>query len=384
MCPSYMVTREEKDSTRGRARMLFEMMNGEIIQDGWKSEAVKDALDLCFSCKGCKGDCPVNVDMATYKAEFLSHYYAGRLRPRHAYAFGWIHIWASLASLAPSLANLFTQTPGLSRIAKLLAGVHPEAEDSGLCPADLSSLVPIASRKIRRGGPPVVLFADTFNNHFHPDVAIAATEVLEDAGFRVEVPMADVCCGRPLYDYGFLGMARRWWLDLLDKLRPYYQAGVPMVVLEPSCWAAFRDELPNMLPNEEDAERLKELTFTLSDFLRTQAAGLRPAEAEAKGASFTAIAIKRRSTRSTTRSSASSSRRRRSSRRWASSSGIRKPAAAAWRARSATRRRAGITRSASPPENGCCCRRSAAPIARRSSSPTGSVARSRSSSRPIA
>ena len=113
MCPSYMVTREEKDSTRGRARMLFEMMNGEVIKDGWKSEEVKDALDLCFSCKGCKGDCPVNVDMATYKAEFLSHYYEGRLRPRHAYAFGWIHIWATLASIAPSVANLFTQLPGL-------------------------------------------------------------------------------------------------------------------------------------------------------------------------------------------------------------------------------------------------------------------------------
>ncbi len=270
MCPSYMVTREEKDSTRGRARMLFEMMNGEVIQDGWKSDAVKDALDLCFACKGCKGDCPVNVDMATYKAEFLSHYYAGRLRPRHAYAFGWIHIWARLASLAPSLANLFTQTPGLSRIAKLLAGVHPKRRIPAFAPQTFQAWFR-SRQKSRRDGPPVVLFADTFNNHFHPDVAIAATEALEDAGFRVEVPMADVCCGRPLYDYGFLGMARRWWFDLLDKLRPYYQAGIPMVVLEPSCWAAFRDELPNMLPNQEDAERLRGLTFTLSDFLRTKA-----------------------------------------------------------------------------------------------------------------
>ncbi|HTW94669.1 MAG TPA: (Fe-S)-binding protein, partial [Tepidisphaeraceae bacterium] len=120
-------------------------------------------------------------------------------------------------------------------------------------------------------GSPVVLFADTFNNYFHPDVAIAATEVLEDAGFRVLVPMADVCCGRPLYDYGFLNMARRWWIDMLQKLRPYYQDGVPMVVLEPSCWAAFQDELPNMLPNHEDAKRLKPLTFTLADFLRNRA-----------------------------------------------------------------------------------------------------------------
>ncbi len=274
MCPSYMVTREEKDSTRGRARMLFEMMNGEVIDDGWKSEEVKDALDLCFSCKGCKGDCPVNVDMATYKAEFLSHYYEGRLRPRHAYAFGWIHIWARLASIAPSAANLFTQLPGLSTIAKFLAGVHPKRKIPAFAPQSFKKWFASHAPK-HPAGPPVVLFADTFNNHFHPDVAIAATEVLEEAGFRVHVPMADVCCGRPLYDYGFLNMAKRWWIDLLEKLRPYYRAGVPMVVLEPSCWSAFLDELPNLMPNDEDAHRLKELTFTLSDFLRSKAADYR-------------------------------------------------------------------------------------------------------------
>ncbi len=114
MCPSYMVTREEKDATRGRAHLLFEMLRGEIIgKNGWRDEAVKDALDLCLACKGCKGDCPVNVDMATYKAEFLAHYYQGRLRPIHAYAFGWIHVGARLASGLPRVANFFTQTPGL-------------------------------------------------------------------------------------------------------------------------------------------------------------------------------------------------------------------------------------------------------------------------------
>jgi FAD/FMN-containing dehydrogenase/Fe-S oxidoreductase len=270
MCPSYMVTREEKHSTRGRARMLFEMMNGEIIEDGWKSDEVKDALDLCLSCKGCKGDCPVNVDMATYKAEFLSHYYEGRLRPRHAYAFGWIHIWSTLASIAPSLANIFTQTPGLDSLAKWIAGVHPKRKIPPFAPRSFKQWF-AARRPKNVSGPPVVLFADTFNNHFHPDIAIAATEVLEDAGFHVLVPMADVCCGRPLYDYGFVGMAKRWWIDTLDKLRPYYQAGMPMVVLEPSCWSAFRDELTNLLPNDEDAKRLKDLTFLLSDFLRNKA-----------------------------------------------------------------------------------------------------------------
>ncbi|HEY1684671.1 MAG TPA: FAD-binding and (Fe-S)-binding domain-containing protein [Tepidisphaeraceae bacterium] len=270
MCPSYMVTREEKHSTRGRSRMLFEMMNGEIIEDGWKSEEVKDALDLCLSCKGCKGDCPVNVDMATYKSEFLSHYYEGKVRPRHAYAFGWIHIWANLAAIAPSFANLFTQLPGFSTVAKFLAGVHPKRKIPAFAPQSFKHWFKSHEPK-NPNGSPVVLFADTFNNHFHPDVAIAAVEVLESAGFRVEVPMADVCCGRPLYDYGFLDMAKRWWIDMLEKLRPYYRAGIPMVVLEPSCWAAFKDELTNMLPQNEDAKRLQQLTYTLSDFLRNQA-----------------------------------------------------------------------------------------------------------------
>ncbi len=269
MCPSYMVTREEKHSTRGRARMLFEMMNGEVIDDGWKSDEVKDALDLCFSCKGCKGECPVNVDMATYKAEFLSHYYEGRLRqdtrtPSAGFTSG------RRLRPAPAVANLFTQMPGLRSLAKLLAGVHPRRRIPPFAPQPFKRW--FRSREPKNpAGSPVVLFADTFNNYFHPDVAIAATEVLENAGFHVHVPMADVCCGRPLYDYGFLDMARRWWIDLLDKLRPYYQAGIPMVVLEPSCWAAFQDELSNMMPSSEDAKRLKSLTFTLSDFLRSKA-----------------------------------------------------------------------------------------------------------------
>src|SRR5438552_2232407 len=123
MCPSYMVTHEERHTTRGRAHLLWEMLHGDVIQDRWRDENVKEALDLCLSCKGCKGDCPVNVDMATYKAEFLSHYWEGRLRPRYAYAFGWIDKWARLASVAPGFVNLFTQLPGVSEVAKLLAGM---------------------------------------------------------------------------------------------------------------------------------------------------------------------------------------------------------------------------------------------------------------------
>jgi FAD/FMN-containing dehydrogenase/Fe-S oxidoreductase len=270
MCPSYMVTREERYSTRGRARLLFEMMNGELIKDGWKSEAVKEALDLCLSCKGCKGDCPVNVDMATYKSEFLSHYYEGRLRPRHAYAFGWIHGWARLLSLAPALVNLVTRLPLIGSLVKVLGGVDQRRRIPAFAPERFKAWFGKHACP-NPGAERVVLFPDTFTDFFQPDIAIAATRVLEDAGFRVVVPHEDICCGRPLYDYGFLELAKRRWLGILRVLRPYYRAGVPIVVLEPSCWAAFKDELTNLMPNDEDAKRLQHCTLTLSEFLRSRA-----------------------------------------------------------------------------------------------------------------
>ena len=270
MCPSYMVTLEEKDCTRGRARLLWEMMNGAELDKGWKSEAVFDALDLCLSCKGCKHDCPVNVDMATYKAEFLSHYYKGRLRPRHAYAFGWIHIWARLGSMLPGLSNFFTQAPLLSSISKMLVGMESGRRVPPFAGQTFKSWFR-TQRTRNPNGPPVLLWADTFNNHFHPDVAKAAVEVLEDAGFRVEVPMANLCCGRPLYDYGFLGMAERWLGQILTTLREPIRNAVPMVVLEPSCCAVFRDELANLFPNNADAKKLRSQTFVLSEFLSKKA-----------------------------------------------------------------------------------------------------------------
>ena len=275
MCPSYMVTREEMHSTRGRARLLFEMMNGEVLDEGWKSPHVKEALDLCLSCKGCKGDCPVNVDMATYKAEFLAHYYEGRLRPRHAFAFGWIHLWARLASHVPMIANFVTQTPGLRSIAKLIAGMTPERSIPPFAPQTFVDWFRSHEPKDPKA-PPVLLFPDTFNNYFHPEVAKAAVEVLEEIGFRPFVPMSDVCCGRPLYDYGFLNMARRWLLDLIEKLRPYIRQSIPIVVLEPSCWSVFRDELSNILPQHQDAQRLRELVFTIGDFIEHKAKGYQP------------------------------------------------------------------------------------------------------------
>ncbi|HEX5415545.1 MAG TPA: FAD-binding and (Fe-S)-binding domain-containing protein, partial [Chloroflexota bacterium] len=134
MCPSFMVTREEKYTTRGRARLLFEMLEGKVVSEGWRSEPVKDALDFCLACKGCKRECPVSVDMATYKAEFLSHYYAGRARPLSAYAFGLIFYWARLASLAPGLANVFTRAPLLSGVAKRVLGIAPERQIPAFAP----------------------------------------------------------------------------------------------------------------------------------------------------------------------------------------------------------------------------------------------------------
>ncbi|WP_224366354.1 FAD-binding and (Fe-S)-binding domain-containing protein [Hyalangium versicolor] len=270
MCPSYMVTREEKHSTRGRAHLLFEMMQGEPLEGGWRSEHVKEALDLCLACKGCKSDCPVNVDMATYKAEFLSHYYAGKARPRHAYAFGLIMFWARLASLAPRLANAFTQTPGLSRLAKWAAEVHPERRIPKFAPRSFQR-----EAKGRKPMPttrgPVVLFPDTFNNFFHPDTAHAALEVLEAAGFEVRVPQGFVCCGRPLYDYGMLDTAKAMLRHTLERFREDIRAGVPFVMLEPSCAAVFRDELINLFPQDEDARRLHQQTFLLSELLEKKA-----------------------------------------------------------------------------------------------------------------
>jgi FAD/FMN-containing dehydrogenase/Fe-S oxidoreductase len=270
MCPSYMVTHEEKHSTRGRARMLFEMMRGDPLQSGWRDENVRDALDLCLSCKGCKADCPVNVDMATYKAEFLSHYYKGRLRPRHAYAFGLIMYWARLAEHAPGLVNFATQMPGLRSLAKLAAGMAPQRRVPRF--ASTSFRTWFRGYKPRRtDAPEVILWPDTFNDHFHPDTARAAVEVLEHAGFRVRVPQQWLCCGRPLYDYGMLGLARRHLRQIVKVLHDEIGAGLPIVVLEPSCASVFRDELPNMLPRDETAVRLQRQTFLLSEFLEQKA-----------------------------------------------------------------------------------------------------------------
>ena len=269
MCPSYQATFEEKHSTRGRARLLFEMMRSEALEDGWHSDEVKEALDLCLACKGCKNECPVRVDMATYKAEFLAHYYEGRLRPRQAYALGLIMFWARIASKAPRLANLLAANP----LGKKLAGVAPQRTPPRFADE------PFASWFGRRGGTRVaegrrvMLWPDTFTNYFEPEIAKAALEVLEAAGCSVELPRGHLCCGRPLYDFGMLKLARRQLEQIVDTLRPEIRAGVEIVGLEPSCVDVFRDELLNMLPHDEDAKRLSKQTFSFVEFLTDRVEG---------------------------------------------------------------------------------------------------------------
>jgi FAD/FMN-containing dehydrogenase/Fe-S oxidoreductase len=267
MCPSYMVTREEMHTTRGRAHLLFEMLNGEAIgKSGWRDPHVKEALDLCLACKGCKGDCPVSVDIATYKAEFLSHYFARRLRPRSAYALGHFPLWARLASHAPRVANLVTRRAGLI---KRLAGLARERELPLFARETFRDW--FAAREPRHvDGARVLLWPDTFTNYLNPETGKAAVEVLEAAGYRVELPSRPLCCGRPLYDYGMLGLAERRLRRILEALEPQLAADVPLVGLEPSCVAVFRDELVNLLPDDERARQLSRQAFFLSEFLERE------------------------------------------------------------------------------------------------------------------
>jgi FAD/FMN-containing dehydrogenase/Fe-S oxidoreductase len=270
MCPSYMVTREERYSTRGRSRLLFEMLEGNPLEQGWRDEPVREALDLCLSCKGCRSECPVNVDMATYKSEFLAHYFDGRVRPVAHYAFGLMYWWARIASHMPRVANFFTQTWGLRSIAKALATMAPERRIPRFATQTFRAW--FSDRPVRNAGKTrVLLWPDTWNNHFHPSIAIAAVDVLEAAGFQVILPERSLCCGRPLYDYGMLGLAERLLREILDTLRPQIQAGMCVVGLEPSCVSVFRDELTNLITDDEDAKRLSAQTYLLTEFLAAKA-----------------------------------------------------------------------------------------------------------------
>jgi FAD/FMN-containing dehydrogenase/Fe-S oxidoreductase len=279
MCPSYQATREEVHSTRGRARLLFEMLRDDVTAATWRNDDVADALDLCISCKACATDCPVGVDMATYKAEFLSHHHAGRLRPAHAYALGYIDLAARAATRAPALVNAVTHAPLLRSLLARVAGITTQRDiprftsqtlvrwfrESGASEAARSE----AGAAATTGGvaPEVIFWPDTFTNHLTPGPGRAAIQVLTALGFRVRLPDRPLCCGRPLYDFGMLTRARRLLLQVLDTLRDDIAAGTPVVGVEPSCLAVFRDELGKLLPDDADAARLAAQSFSLSEFV---------------------------------------------------------------------------------------------------------------------
>ncbi len=288
MCPSYMVTLEEAHSTRGRAHMLFELLQGEVLREGWKDEQVKESLDLCLACKACKSECPANVDLATYKAEFLSHYYDTHRRPLFAHAFGKIDKWLHLAAHAPRLANFLSRAPILSTIIRSALRLAPERQIPQLANSTFTQWAPknhVAAGKgsatpestasaPTRGD--VMLWADTFNNHFHPDTLRAGLEVLTAACFNVTIPQQRLCCGRPLYDFGMLNEAKKYLEQIMQSLTPQIEAGIPIVVLEPSCASVFRDELRNLFPTDPRATNLRKQTFLLAEFLQKHAPDYQP------------------------------------------------------------------------------------------------------------
>jgi Fe-S oxidoreductase len=258
--------------------MLFEVLQGEVIDGSWKNEQVKQALDLCLACKACKSECPANVELATYKAEFLSHYYEDKRRPLHAYAFGMIDRWAHLGSHAPRIANFMTTVP--KQLIQKALDLAPQRQMPRL--ATLSFQQWARKHRVLASGGSVILWPDTFNNYYRPETSQAALEVLTHAGFNVMVPQKHLCCGRPLYDFGMLDMARQYLQRILQVLAPGIDAGLPIIVLEPSCASVFRDELRNLFPEDARAERLRRQTFLLSEFLQHHVPGYQPPRLQQK------------------------------------------------------------------------------------------------------
>ena len=281
MCPSYRATGQEEHSTRGRARLLWEMLAGALRDEGFQSEAVHEALDLCLSCKACKSECPVQVDMAAWKAEFLAQRYKGRLHPLQHYIFGFADRLARWGSLTPALTNALLTGPMTSPLIKHMAGVaqqrtlprlahksyqkqRAEADKGSPAVPDQNSAPPQVAQQ-------VVLWPDTWNNYYHPQTLVAAEKVLAAAGFRVHTPQGHICCGRPLYDFGLLDAARMYLARVLERMAPQIDAGLPFIFLEPSCASVFKDELLELFPYEPRAKRLSMQVWLLADWLAAKA-----------------------------------------------------------------------------------------------------------------
>ncbi|HEX3923802.1 MAG TPA: FAD-linked oxidase C-terminal domain-containing protein [Streptosporangiaceae bacterium] len=279
MCPSYMVTREEENSTRGRSRLLFEMLEGHAdspVTAGWRSTEVKDALDLCLACKGCKRDCPTGVDMATMKAEFMAHHYQGRPRPLAHYSMGWLPAFARLASRAPRLVNALSQAPVLRDLVTVAGGIDRRRRIPLFADQTFQAWHAGHDRETAGLRGEVVLWPDTFTNHLTPAVGQAAVEVLESAGWRVIVPEQPLCCGLTWISTGQLATAQRVLRRTVDALAPYLRRGVKVVGLEPSCTAVFRSDARELMPGDRDVQRLRDQTVTLAELLRHHTDGWQP------------------------------------------------------------------------------------------------------------
>jgi FAD/FMN-containing dehydrogenase/Fe-S oxidoreductase len=288
MCPSYLATKDEKDSTRGRARVLQEMANGSLVSRGWSSPEVHDVLDLCLSCKACSSDCPAGVDMAQYKAEVLHRTYRGRLRPVNHYVLGWLPRWTRLVTGVPGLARLSNAVLGVRPLAKVvlkLGGMDTRRKMVDFAPAPFRSRVRRGEVDVRRGGapatqggttlsvtgtsgrPPVLLWTDSFSDALAPSIPVAAVKVLRAAGYEVLVPEHDACCGLTWISTGQLDGARKRLTHLLEVLGPYAVNGVPIVGLEPSCTAVLRSDLLDLLPDDPRAVAVARATRTLAELL---------------------------------------------------------------------------------------------------------------------
>ncbi len=286
MCPSYRATLDERDSTRGRARLLYEMTRGETVTGGWRSTEVRDALDLCLSCKGCSVDCPVGVDVATYKSEFLHHHYRRRLRPASHYSMGWLPLLSRAASRMPRLVNAVTSSP-LAPALKRLGGIAPRREVPRFADQTFTRWFRGREPEGDGGRGPVLLWVDSFNDHFTPEVLRAGVRVLEHAGYRVEIPGSPQCCGLTWITTGQLGMARRMARRTTQALRTATEAGTPVVGLEPSCTAVLRGDLPELLDGDPAARALASATVTLAELLQGDAADWQPPRVDAASISQT-------------------------------------------------------------------------------------------------
>ena len=276
MCPSFRATREEKYSTRGRARLFFELLKGEVIEDAWQNEEVKDSLDLCLSCKGCKTDCPTNVNIARYKTEFLSRYYSEKRRPVMDAMIGRIGEWLPHATKLSPVLNYAMGNP-LVRTAGAYFGLARQAKFPKIASKSFRSTA-TAKRILQsegiRSGNDVLLWVDSFNNGFTPKVLEAGVTVLEALGFTVKLMKRHVCCGRPYYDVGMIDEAKSNLEQILTQLEPVLQDGLPVIVLEPSCLSVFRDEMPGLFPNDQRAKQLEKSIMTLSEFIKSRALAL--------------------------------------------------------------------------------------------------------------